>query len=398
VKDLPVGFSALSASLFVTGECDLVATLSRQPLTPLLRDRALARIESGVDWDRAFNLAKHWEVEPVFFSNLLRLDSKIPKEIVGRAAQSEMQARARATAATLWAVDVVRQMEGVGIPCIMLKGPALGVIAYDDLSFRTFADADLLVTKDDLIRARDHLQGLGFEPLFDSGDEEILVRNGHALEFANSGRKVELHWTLLSHHLALDLPADDLWNSATSIEIAGRELRTLDRVSLFLFLCAHGAKHEWERFRWVCDIAQLAERLTDVEMARVGALARQHNARRIVLLATEMARLIAYADTLGLGQSGFGDASRVTSLVKRAAYHYESLADLPPSPGQSDFGSRFAALTYWMGARERLRDRLLVLSRAFLAPVNSDQGNLPVRILFRSARLMLLAFRRLTIR
>jgi hypothetical protein len=394
VKNLPLTFPALPGSLFATPESDLVAALSRQPPNPFHVERVLACIESGVNWGRAFTLAEHWEVEPVFFANLMRLAPDIPSEILDRAKTNELRARSRATAATLWSIDVLDKLEAAGIPCILLKGPALGVVAYDDLSFRTFADADLLVPESDLTRAGDHLQNLGFEPVFRGADQGMLIRNGHALEFAGNGRKVELHWTLLSHHLALDMPSHELWKSSISVSIAGRNVRTLDRSTLFLFLCAHGAKHEWERFRWVCDVAQLGDRLTDLEIARVEALALQHNARRIVLLGIEMARSIAYADVERLGAHRFGEAGRLTSLVKRAVNHYESLAEHPPSPGPGDFESRFAALRYWVGARERITDRILVLTRAFLAPINAHRRNFPLTILRRSARLVSLAFRR----
>jgi hypothetical protein len=137
--------------------------------------------------------------------------------------------------------------------------------------------------------------------------------------------------------------------------------------------------------------------LTELEITRVESLARQHNARRIVLLGMEMARSIAYADVGRLRAHRFGKTGRVASLVKRAAAHYEKQAELPPSPGPVDFDSRWAALRYWVGARERIRDRMLVLTRAFLAPINAHRRDLPRSILRRSARLMSLAMRRPTI-
>jgi hypothetical protein len=143
-------------------------------------------------------------------------------------------------------------------------------------------------------------------------------------------------------------------------------------------------------------VAQLGDRLTDLEIARVEALARQHNARRIVLLGMELARSIAYADVERLRAHRFGEAGRVASLVKRAAAHYEKLAKHPPSPGPDNFESRFAALRYWIGARERITDRMLILTRAFLAPINAHRRDLPLTILHRSARLMSFALRRRT--
>jgi hypothetical protein len=379
--------------MYDSPECELVAMLSRFPLTEAQRGRALGAIDSGVDWPRAFKLAEHWEVEPVFFANLAQIDVGMPDEITRLAKVNELRARSRATASALWTADVFCQLQAAGIPCILLKGPALGVLAYDNLSFRTFADADLLVEKKDLVRAGAHLRSLGFEPLFGTLESDKLIRNGHALEFANDSRKVELHWTLLSSHLALDLGVDELWTLAVPIEIAGRAVLTLDSSSLFLFLCAHGAKHEWARFRWVCDIAQLGDRLTNDEVARVDALAKRHHARRIVLLAMEMAQSLAASELTSLRSRSFGDARRVAPLVARAKNHYETLDERPPSAGPDDFSSRLAALRYWIGTRERLRDRALVLIRAFMSPVFDRGVNLPAEIVRRSLRLLTLVLR-----
>jgi hypothetical protein len=351
-------------------------------------------LESAIDWDRVFSLAEHWEVEPVFFAHVARLETKVPKEVVDRAKTAELRARSRATAATLWTVEAVRIVQEAGIRCLVLKGPALGVVAYGDLSFRTFADADLLVRKNDLDRASRYLQRSGFEPLFSDGDEKILIQKGHALEFASNGRKVELHSTLLSRHLALELPPEELFASAISIQVAGQEIYTLDRSSLFVFLCAHGAKHEWERFRWVCDVAQLVARLTSAEMTRVADLAYRHNAKRIVLLALELARSIAYADIDLPTVRRFGEPSTVASFIQRCARHYELLAERPPSPGPDDFESRLSALAYWVRTRERTRDRLTILGRAFLAPVNDSGRTVPVAVVRRIGRLMRLAYGR----
>lgn len=394
MSDSSISSNSIRVSLFRTPECELVATLSRRPLGIPGRDRARAIIESGVDWTRIFVLAEYWEVEPVFFENLGRLDCNLPAEISERAQLCGRRARSRATAAALWTVDAIRQVEEAGIPCILLKGAALGVLGYDDLSYRTFADGDILVAKRDLIAATGVLKASGFEPLFRADDAALLIANGHALESVKNGQKVELHWTLFSTHLGLDLVVDDLWSSALSIEIAGRSIRTLDRGSLFFFLCGHGAKHEWERFRWICDIAQLADRLTDADIVRVHDLARRHHAERIVLLAIELAQSLVGSDMTRLRSRPRGDAVALAPAVTRAMLHYEDLANRPASTGPDDFRSRLRALYYWIRMRERLRDRALILGRAFVAPMSASEVPLPGAILHRSARLMRLALGR----
>jgi len=379
--------------LFTTPECELVATLSRVGLVTALEERACAIVHSGIDWDRTFRIAEHWEVEPVFFSSLARLNC-VPADVMELAKSRAMRARSRATAVALWTTNLLKRIEDEGVPCILLKGAAIGVVAYDDPSFRTSADADILVSNDDLRRVHAMLESWGFVPTFKKDDISMLINNGHALEFMNESRKVELHVTLLSDYLCLELPVADLWTSAITIQVAGHRVRTLDRVSFFIYLCAHGAKHEWQRFRWVCDVGRLGEKLTENEALRVEEIAGQLHARRIILLAIEIARSLTGANMPALSARNFGDRDKIASLVTRAARHFEDLAHKPPSPGREDFESRFEGLKYWMQARERMRDRVRVVACAFFAPVRGSGARLPSSILRRSSRLVSLAFRR----
>lgn len=98
-----------------------------------------------------------------------------------------------------------------GIPVIVLKGPATGLTAYGDPSLRAFGDIDLLVSKPDLIRARDFLFATGYERDYESGSEANMIRAEHALEFSGPNAKVELHSTLLSRYLRVPFDRDMIW-------------------------------------------------------------------------------------------------------------------------------------------------------------------------------------------
>jgi hypothetical protein len=379
--------------LFSTLECELVAALSLQPLEAALEDRANSIVRSGVNWERTFVIAEHWEVEPVFFSTLAQL-SAVPSTIAEHARTRATRARSRSIAGALWTSNLINRIEAQGAPCILLKGAAIGALAYGDPSFRTFADADILIADNDLHRVSAMLETWGFQPIFSKADVDSLVSNGHALEFINGSQKVEIHVALLSGHLSLDIPVDDLWTSAVSIVVAGQKVLTLDRINSFIYLCAHGAKHEWQRFRWVCDVSQLGSKLTEEEARRVEEIARRIHMRRIILLATEIAHALTGSDMRALRSRNFGNRADIASLITRAARQFEDLSSKPPRPGQEDFQSRFAGLMYWMRARERLRDRFRVATRAFFAPIRTTAPQIPLSILRRSARLVSLAIRR----
>src|SRR6266508_3949777 len=196
--------------------------------------------------------------------------------------------------------DLVNALAAAGIPAIVLKGPAIAIAAYGDCSRRTFADVDLLLHRSDLMAARDLLVTRGFAPDFSSEMVGALVNGQHALEFSDSRSRVELHWSLLSRHLSFDLDPEELWDRAVEIECAGTRLMALAPHHLFLYLCAHGAKHEWMLFRWICDVAQLARGLTPSEAQQVVRLAERTHSKRLLALGLRLAR-----ETFGEEESPF---------------------------------------------------------------------------------------------
>jgi hypothetical protein len=296
---------------------------------------------------------------------------------------------------SLKVVGLVIEFAKAGIDVLVLKGPALGLMAYDDPSLRGFADADLLVRKSDLPLAVDTLLALGFRPDYDRANEYELISRQHALEFSREGNKVELHWALLSRHLRCDIDVDELWREARSVECAGQEIRVIAPEHLFLFICAHGAKHEWERLRWICDVAQLSERLTNDEVSVVIDLAARIHARRLLLLGLVLARDILAADITRFQPSNIGDERQVRGLAQMTLARLgflESGSTRRNSLVQLD--QRLGVLAYWIGARERPRDRIACMATVLFSPTFTDGKAGALRWLKRPLRLAGLALRR----
>ena len=358
-------------------ESELLLILCRTPLSSAAQDRVVEALAGPIDWDSFFQLAKQWELEPVAFSNLrLRFCEAIPAEVLSRAALRERETRGIALARSLLAVEIVRQLERSGIRSIVLKGPAVGLTAYGDPSMRTFSDVDLLIEVHNLAAARASLVAAGYSPDYDIAAEPALIRNGHALEFAGTGTKVELHGSLVSRHLRVDFDSLEPWKHSMPVRIAGAHVNVLAPHLQFLFLCAHGAKHEWERMRWLCDIAQLAARLDrDTATAVMAAAGRTHT-RRIVALAFRLVR-----DVWGAVASPFlADMAGSPHETDRLATHAMQrlgLSDQPvpsPAPWLTRLDARLGPLVFWLHSRERRADRIACLATVLYVPTEKDRG------------------------
>src|SRR5688500_4573613 len=157
-------------------ETDLVIALSRMPVRSEARKRVRQVLEQSIDCDAGKRLATRWQVEPTVFGNLgSEFATAIPTEVRSEAAMLEQLSRAHAVSRTLLLMELVDSLAGAGIPAIVLNGPAIAIIGYDDCSRRTFGDADLLLPRDALIRGRDFLLARGYTAHFHPRSEERRV-------------------------------------------------------------------------------------------------------------------------------------------------------------------------------------------------------------------------------
>ncbi|HVD61340.1 MAG TPA: nucleotidyltransferase family protein [Gemmatimonadaceae bacterium] len=383
----------MSESVASRGERErkLAIMLSRIPLDERIVARARDLAQSEIEWRSVMDEAARLQVDPAVLGNLKSLFAEeIGPELLDEVVRREQIVRANALSQTLRVVDVYKNLKSAGVPALVLKGPAISVIAYGDPSRRSFSDIDLIVKRKDLPAAQKHLEARGYRPLFDAATVESLIAGQHALEFEGPGPHVELHWALLPRHLKFDLLDSELWNEAITIECGGTPVQTIAPHHLFLYLCAHGAKHEWMTFRWICDVAQLARTLTRDDAAKVIALADRTNTRRIVALALRLVR-DTFGDELSCFPPGSLDGDdttdRLASVVSRAfdqsVIGYSAL--LPAS--LSRLHPYAEPLAFWIMSRERLRDRISCVTRFVFEPAPGDRQRSATSVFLRPLRL-----------
>ena len=380
-------------------ETELVIALSRTPLRAGAHDRVARLLTEPVDWDAIRNLAVQWQVEPTVCGNLrTEFAAAMPRPVLDDFTALERNARTYAVTRTLLLVNLVRDFDRAGISVIVLKGPAVAIAAYGDYSRRTFGDVDLLVRRNDLPAARDFLLARGFVRDYADGMEPALISDQHALEFSDQRTKVELHWSLLSRHLRFDLGPDQLWDRAETVACMDVDIRVLAPEHLFLYLCAHGAKHEWMLFRWILDVVQLAQRMTPAEAERVMTLAERSNTKRILALALRIA-----GETFGEKEFPFPPRAMLPERDTRAlATLVKARLDPGATGGTELLPPRLArihpyigTLAFWIRARERTRDQVACAARFLFVPAASDTESGVLYGLLRPARLVVTALKRI---
>lgn len=159
-------------------------------------------------------------------------------------------------------VRLLAAFRSAGLSAVPLKGPTLAEHLYGDVTLRSFSDLDLLIQPPDVLRSRALLDGLGYRltsSLHWNSDRAVLRSRDSQLSFSEPGQRipVDVHWRLLPEYYPTALESQHIWRDLRSVSFAGRQIPALAAEHLLLFLSAHGAKHHWERFGWICDVACL---------------------------------------------------------------------------------------------------------------------------------------------
>lgn len=178
-----------------------------------------------------------------------------------------MQARlaaARSLQCQAQARAVQQALDAAGIPCLWLKGLALGQWLYPSAHLRDIADIDLLVPDHaSALRAAAVLEPLGYSLPNPHIAGDLVV---HELMALNERARLELdlHWDLSNSALFADrLTWQELVAASISLPGLSPNARGLGPEHALLHACMHRAinalTHRQDRLRWLYDIHLLAE-------------------------------------------------------------------------------------------------------------------------------------------
>ena len=216
-------------------------------------------VKGALDWARVLELGEHHGVLPQVYQALRERAAGAPPEILDELASRYDQNVRRNLRFTAELFRVLDCLEAVGISAIPHKGPALTQLLYGDLAMRDFSDLDVLVPREEVLRAKEALRGLGYRPAsqFLAAQEHAYLATGYEYTFDGpAGRNLlEIQWDIVPRFYAVDFPMHELFARAGQVELAGRRVKSLAPEDLLLTLCVHAAKHAWSRLCWLRDIA-----------------------------------------------------------------------------------------------------------------------------------------------
>jgi hypothetical protein len=327
---------------------------------------------SGLDWSELMRLSLAHAVTPMLYRALRSLP--IPQH-AAESFRSPFEENTRwnlmLSAELCRLAELFKEHEIAFVP---LKGPGLSQQLYGDLSMRSSADLDWLVHPRDVLRVRDVLTAGGYRvgsPLHWPCDSAFLrCREAEiSLVDESSFLSVDLHWRILPSYFASAFDYEEVWQSLVSIAFCGRTIPGLCPEHLLLLLCAHGAKHAFERVGWICDIASCLIAFPNLRWPDVLAASARAGTMRELLLGLKIAE-----DLLGVPlPATLPEDPAVEKLVLFVRKRVLAAAPIPISESElipfclRMFESRRNRLRYLLGhiAPSRAEYQVLQLPPAF---------------------------------
>jgi hypothetical protein len=298
------------------------------------RDFIQDLLQLSLDWPYLLERAEHHSLMPLLAWHLQDLDaSAIPTEVVAQIQSSFTENFQHNMRLLVELLKLVRLFETQNIPLLAFKGPVLAQSAYGNLALRQFLDLDILVPESHVTQASQLLSACHYQPQFTLTAKQQLtyadLRNEHSFWHEEKQISVDLHWSVLPKYYSFTPDPKLLWQSSSQVFFAEQPIPTLSPECLLLFLCAHGAKHNWSRLYWICDIAEVLRTYRTLDWQTIQALSGQFGTQRMLLLGLYLAH-----DLLGasLPPTVLSQIQCDPTIPTLAAEVRENLFQLHPEP------------------------------------------------------------------
>jgi hypothetical protein len=320
-------------------------------------------------WRAALNAALDHGLLGPFNTSIQRVIG-IPPQILC-ASQSAFLAQAGRTLQLTGAlVEILASFRSCGIETAVVKGVAIGLLAYTQITKREFTDLDLLIQREDIDQAGIVLSRLGYQQGLHSEKDIHFTRDADDV-------LVELHWALNYPARRFPIEEQGIWTRLQTLPFGDHGIPTLSLEDTILALCIHGVVHGWTSLKWAYDISLLLKEKADILDWRT-LLDRSERAgcRRTLLAGIQMSSILFHVQPPAHVQALISADSSITSVIEEM----RTTVVEPRGLNQID-------LIFWhVRLHDRMWDRLFVAYKYLpnLHPITAS----PIRYLIRPIRLL----------
>jgi hypothetical protein len=259
----------MKSDLNIRDEEILLLGLCRLSFGVELKVMLTALAETVTDWDYLFSQANLHGVASLVSHNLEKLGfmNLVPGETAGKFRNAMVVSLTRNTSNAESMGAVLRILNRENIKTVLLKGLALELTVYGNCGLRQMTDVDVLVRRDNCMKARKLLMDNGFEslPVKSVFHKPIIADVGkHLPTLVKKEFAIELHHELFG--AGKNILTMMLYDTAVETEVNGEKCFVPEARIFFLYLVKHLWLHEMNnesQLKLYTDLVVLIEKYGD---------------------------------------------------------------------------------------------------------------------------------------
>ena len=215
-------------------------------------------IVTAIDTQDIIEHAQKQGILPIVYKRLKSIDN-IPNDLLSKLKIRYMQIAQKNILMSAELIKIIKLLETNNIKAIAFKGPTLAQLAYGDITMRQFGDLDIIVEEKNLDKVGQILSSK-YRALLPLSilKNNICIQTAKDFSFiSNTDIHIELHWRLFEKKYNITSFSEIFHHQYSFININNQKVNTLPTDILLVYLCLHGAKHQFERIEWIVDIDKL---------------------------------------------------------------------------------------------------------------------------------------------
>ncbi|MGF1479504.1 MAG: nucleotidyltransferase family protein [Cyanophyceae cyanobacterium] len=250
-------------------------------------------LQQELDWSYLLETAAAHSVMPLLFNGLqATCPQAVPPPVFAQLRKSFQANALHNLFLTNELLKLLKLFQAQQIGVVPYKGPLLAALVYGNSALRTFCDLDIVVRKQDVLRAKELLLAHGYQRLsqLTPAQEARLLHSEYEYKFIRQDGKVllELHWGNAARYSPFCIDLEPFWKRVEPVTFHGITLAQFQREDLLILLCIHGAKDQWRELKWICDVHELCT--TPLNWSQVQQRAERLGVQRLVTLGLLLAQ------------------------------------------------------------------------------------------------------------
>lgn len=229
-----------------------------------------ANLQLIADYSKLLNIARDNNISQMLYP-ILRKHHDIPLDFMDELRKDYLSTAAKNTLIYSEFKNIAGAFNKNRVAVIAMKGIALAEPVYQDIGLRGMSDIDLLIRKEDIKRANDVLEDMGYYAVdlsrFDGSDSYLTTCDYRSKNPLSPSFHV--HWHIVNSTVPApyltNINIDEIWREAVRVKIADVPVLIMAPHHFLIHLCEHAMRvtHSASKLIYLLDVSTLVERYKD---------------------------------------------------------------------------------------------------------------------------------------